>query len=169
MNTKYPIKKFVDKINDISEIPEKISSGIIQTIEYFVNNFGNKNEVLTSFKPDPQKWSCKEILGHLIDSAANNHQRFVRAQYENSNSLISYEQVEWVKIEKYNERSWKELLLFWQSYNLHLAHILSKMPLQYLKLPFIIGSNEPVTLGYIITDYLGHMQHHIDQIEKKLT
>ncbi len=169
MKTKYPIKNFVDEINEISEIPEKISEGIRNTVENFVNRFQNINDSDASAKTDPQKWSCKEILGHLIDSAANNHQRFVRAQYENSNSLISYEQVEWVKIEKHNERSWKELLLLWQSYNLHLAHIVSKIPLQYLNISFIIGSNETVTLGYIITDYLGHMQHHIDQIEKKLT
>jgi hypothetical protein len=169
MQTKYPIKNFVDEINEISEIPEKISAGIRKTVEDFINRFHNKNDFAASAKPDPQKWSAKEIIGHLIDSAANNHQRFVRAQYENSNTLISYEQTEWVKIEKHNERSWKELLSFWQSYNLHLAHLISKMPLQYLNLPFSIGSNKPVTLGYIIVDYLGHMQHHIEQIETKLT
>jgi hypothetical protein len=169
MKTKYPIKNFVDEINEISEIPYKISAGIGKTVDHFVQKFQNINDSDASAKADPQKWSCKEILGHLIDSAANNHQRFVRAQYENSNTLISYEQTEWVKIEKHNERSWKELLLLWQSYNLHLAHIVSKIPLQYLNISFIIGSNETVTLGYIITDYLGHMQHHIDQIEKKLT
>jgi hypothetical protein len=158
----------VDKINEYSEIPKKIPDGIRKTVEDFIKRFENKNDSAASAKPDPQKWSAKEIIGHLIDSAANNHQRFIRAQYENSNILISYEQNEWVKIEKHNERNWKELVLLWKSYNLHLAHIISKIPHQYLNSTFTTGSGEPVTLGYIIVDYLGHIQHHIAQIEKKL-
>jgi hypothetical protein len=168
MKTNYPLKNFADEINDSSEIPKKIPDGIRKTVEDFVYRFQDKDDSDASVKPDPQKWSCKEILGHLIDSAANNHQRFIRAQYENSNILISYEQNEWVKLERHNERSWKELIALWQSYNLHLAHIISGIPLQYLNLSFKTGSDKPVTLGYIIVDYLGHLHHHIAQIEKKL-
>ncbi|HVO73073.1 MAG TPA: DinB family protein [Ignavibacteriaceae bacterium] len=167
IQTKYPIRHFAEPINEVSEIPDKISNGIRKTVEDFILKFQNLGEIDASAKPNPDKWSIKEILGHLIDSAANNHQRFVRAQYENSNKLISYEQNEWVKIEKHNDRSWKELIFLWQFYNLHLAHLISKMPQIYLSRSFTIGSDEPVGLGYIIIDYLGHMQHHIDQIEKK--
>ncbi len=167
MITKYPIKNFVDKINDPSEIPAKISKGVIETVNNFVESHRSLDESAASYKPEPQKWSKKEILGHLIDSASNNHQRFVRAQYLNSTELISYEQNEWVQIQQYNKRSWKELVELWKSYNQHLAHIIAEIPTRYLDLTFTIGSNEPVSLGYIIVDYLGHMQHHIDQIDKK--
>jgi hypothetical protein len=167
METKYPIKNFVEQIDDVSEIPVKIPEGIIKTINHFVEHYAAMEEDAASRKPEPNKWSAKEILGHLIDSAANNHQRFVRAQHLNLTELVSYEQNEWVRIQKYNERTWKSLLLFWQSYNHHLAHIISGIPLEYLNLSFTVGSSEPVTLGYIIADYLGHMQHHLDQIEKE--
>jgi hypothetical protein len=166
MKTKYPIEQFVDKIDNLSEIPEKISVGITKTIEEVAVRFENLEEVRASQKPRPDKWSRKEILGHLIDSASNNHQRFVRAQYMKDLNFLSYEQMEWVKIQQYGSRSWKELLTFWKSYNYHLAHIIRLMPIESFQVPYKLGSGELVTIGYVVVDYLGHMQHHIRQIEQ---
>ncbi len=166
MKTKYPIERFVDKIDGLSTIPKKIADGIIKTVEDFAERYENLNEAKASQKPRPDKWSRKEILGHLIDSAANNHQRFVRVQYMNDLNLPPYEQIEWVKIQQYNLCTWKELLTLWKSYNFHLAHIIKHMPIECLEASFTIGSGEPVTIGYVIVDYLGHMQHHLQQIEQ---
>jgi hypothetical protein len=166
MKTKYPIERFVDAVDDPSAIPEKIAHGMRMTVEDFAVRYENLNEATASQKPQPDKWSRKEILGHLIDSASNNHQRFVRAQYAKDTNFISYEQKEWVRIQGYNSRSWKELLEFWKSYNLHLAHLIETMPMDCLEVSGTLGSYGQVTIRYIVVDYLGHMQHHIRQIDQ---
>src|SRR5438105_3736271 len=80
-------------------------------------------EEQASVKASPAKWSKKEIIGHLIDSASNNHQRFVRMQIENNLSLPQYRQNEWVNAQQYNSRNWIDLVKFWLIYNTHILHI----------------------------------------------
>ena len=166
MKTKYPIERFVDSLENPVTISTKIAEGIRMTVEDFAAGFENVDEAKASQKPKPDKWSRKEILGHLIDSASNNHQRFVRAQYSKDTNFLPYEQMTWVKIQKYNSRTWKELLILWKSYNLHIAHIVENMPVDCLQLSCKIGTGEPVTIAYVLVDYLGHIQHHLRQIEK---
>lgn len=115
-------------------------------------------------KPAPDKWSKKEILGHLIDSAANNHQRFVRMQIENNLKLHSYQQEQWVSIQHYNTGSWNELIRLWEAYNLHLLHILWNINPSKLSNTAIIGDHNEMTLEFIIEDYVGHLKHHLEQI-----
>jgi hypothetical protein len=113
------------------------------------------------FKPDPHKWSKKEILGHLIDSAANNHQRFVRAVNKVAGQFPTYDQDEWVRIQRYNEISWSFLISFWSAYNSHLCHIIECIPEDAESSPCNIGKEEPVTLEFVVKDYLRHLQHHL--------
>src|SRR5215204_2300793 len=80
-----------------------------------------------SFKPAPDKWSKKEILGHLIDSASNNHQKFVRTMAEKHVDFVGYKQNHWVDSQKYNRRNWHDLLFLWRTLNLHLAHIIENV------------------------------------------
>src|SRR6267142_3830733 len=80
----------------------------------------------------PGKWSAREIVGHLIDSAANNHQRFVRAQFSNELIFQGYQQAEWVKVQGYKDEPWFQLVKLWQHYNLHLVHLISRIPEQTL-------------------------------------
>lgn len=115
-------------------------------------------------KPAPEKWSKKEILGHLIDSATNNHQRFVRMQIENNLLLPSYEQDIWVAIQHYNTVSWNELIRFWETYNFHLLHILWKIDPSKLLNVATIGNHAEMTLEFVIEDYVGHLKHHLEQI-----
>src|SRR5215831_7358833 len=81
-----------------------------------------------SNKPSPKKWSKKEILGHLIDSAANNHQRFVRGQFAPHTELPTYQQEQWVATQSYTTESWPDLVNLWLLYNRHLLHLLRHMP-----------------------------------------
>lgn len=119
----------------------------------------------TSMQPvAPGKWSRKEILGHLIDSAANNHQRFVRSQEADSLSLPGYAQEHWVNVQRYHDRPWGELITLWSAYNRHLAHVLARIPEARRTTVCHIGSNNPVTLSYLALDYVGHVQHHLRQI-----
>lgn len=118
-------------------------------------------EEVVSNKPGPDKWSKKEILGHLIDSAANNHQRFVRAGYNAAADFPAYSQNDWVRIQKYFESEWKDLIALWSAYNLHLSHIIEHLPEEALSSACNIGKEEPVSLEYVIKDYLRHLRHHM--------
>ena len=112
----------------------------------------------------PEGWSKKEILGHLIDSANNNHQRFVRAQIEAELVAPKYEQEAWVSAQVYREESWGSLIEFWESYNRHILHVMSRVPESKLPTRCLIGDNEPVTLKFLMQDYVDHMKHHLEQI-----
>ena len=110
------------------------------------------------------KWSKKEILGHLIDSASNNHQRFVRAQLSSEIRLPGYEQEDWVRTQSYQTESWETLVQLWKTFNLHLLHLGAGMPDDRLNTMCFIGTSEPVTLEFIFTDYVRHLKHHLEQI-----
>jgi hypothetical protein len=110
------------------------------------------------------KWSPKQIIGHLIDSASNNHQRFVRAQQGRALVFPKYEQEHWVRSQHYDEREWDDLLTLWHAYNHHVAHVISHLSEADRNVPCTIGSSEPVTLGFLATDYGDHLRHHLRQI-----
>jgi hypothetical protein len=111
-----------------------------------------------------ESWSKKEILGHLIDSAANNHQRFVRACYNAAFSYPPYSQIDWVRIQHYNELDWGTLIDLWSAYNRHLANIIERIPQDALSSPCDIGKEDPVTLEFVVKDYLRHLRHHMNDI-----
>jgi len=119
-------------------------------------------------RPAPQTWSPKEVLGHLIDSAANNHQRFVRAQQTDALSLPGYEQNHWVRSQGYNDADWTHLVALWTHFNLHLADVIARIPRGSYSVPCTIGDGDPVTLEFVIVDYLRHLKHHIAQIRERL-
>jgi hypothetical protein len=117
-----------------------------------------------SRRPMPGKWSHKEILGHLIDSAANNHQRFVRLQLGASIDLPGYEQDGWVRVQGYQDRPWLEIVDLWQTYNLHLVSLIRHVPPAALRHLWHMPSGKSVDLEFIMRDYVVHLRHHLKQI-----
>jgi hypothetical protein len=113
-------------------------------------------------KPAPGKWSRQEELGHLIDSATNNHQRFIRVQFEDTPTII-YIQDQWVKLNHYNELPMADVVELWRRYNLHLAEVCKRIPQENLLRTCNTGG-EPVTLEFLINDYVGHQEHHLRHI-----
>jgi hypothetical protein len=110
------------------------------------------------------KWSPKEILGHLVDSASNNHQRFVRAQLAPSLRIAGYQQAGWVAAQRYSDRRWIDIVDLWACYNRHLAHVIAAIPEERRNTACEIGTDPPVTLEYVVLDYVGHIHHHLRQI-----
>jgi hypothetical protein len=109
------------------------------------------------------KWSRKEILGHLVDSAANNHQRFVRVPLTPGVALPGYQQNDWVRTQYYQGYDWQQLVSFWYLYNLHLSHVVKNIPAEALKQTFNLNG-ETLELEFVIRDYLRHLKHHLAQI-----
>ncbi len=111
----------------------------------------------------PGKWTRQEILGHLIDSAANNHQRFVRVTLQTGIALPGYQQNDWVNAQHYQDYDWTQLVSLWHSYNLHLLHVIKYIPDTALQNTFSLNG-ETLVLEFVIRDYLRHMKHHLAQI-----
>jgi hypothetical protein len=123
----------------------------------------------------PGKWSPAEIIGHLIDSASNNHQRFVRAPDQNDLVFVGYAQDDWVSRQQYQTAPWEELVMLWQLYNRQLARVMAALPYEvrtrvqerhnlhrvaWRKLP----EDRPATLDYFMNDYVDHLEHHLAQV-----
>jgi hypothetical protein len=115
-----------------------------------------------SIKPSPNKWSKKEVLGHLIDSATNNHQRFIRGQFELTPE-IRYDQNKWIEFSFYQEIESKQIINFWTVYNQQLVEIIKRIPSDNLTKQIRVGENL-VTLEFLIVDYVAHLEHHLKQI-----
>jgi nitroreductase len=116
-------------------------------------------------KPGPDRWSAKEELGHLIDSAANNHQRIVRAQVEDNLALPGYDGDRWVEVHGYQNREWNDLMLLWRSGNSQLLAAAEAAPQHAWSHTLTVGGSQPMTLGFVLDDYVAHMADHLRHIE----
>ena len=115
-------------------------------------------------KPTPSGWSPKEELGHLIDSAANNHQRIVRAQLEDNPAMPGYEQNRWVAVHAYQRRDWAELIELWQALNRQLLAAAEAVPDSAWSRTLTVAGSAPLTLQFVFDDYVTHMLHHLRHI-----
>ncbi len=129
----------------------------------------------TARRPAPGKWSPREILGHLVDSASNNHQRFVRARWQDDLVFAGYAQDDWVDAQRYADAPWHELVSLWAGYNRHLARVMAAVPepertraharhnldvVGFRALP----AADAATLDWFMEDYVAHLEHHLRQM-----
>ena len=115
-------------------------------------------------KPSPANWSAQEELGHLLDSAANNHQRIVRGQLEEKPAMAGDQQNDWVRVHGYHEREWKELIELWKALNRQLLAAAEAVPTAAWTRSLTIAGSDPLTLQFVFEDYLAHMVHQLQHI-----
>lgn len=144
-----------------------LADELIRVVDAAASGLRAIDPAVAAAKRAPDVWSVKEIIGHLVDSAANNHQRFIRAQIEGRLTFPAYQQEDWVRLGDHQGRDWNELVSFWQAYNHQLAHVIRRIPAERLDAPCTIGAGDPVKLGFLLEDYLRHLQHHLAQAEER--
>ena len=138
---------------------------LAQIVEEFTSRINNIPDDVFSAKPNPEKWSQQEVLGHLIDSASNNLRRFICGQYEAAPKII-YEQDFWVKASNYQHIKKENVVQLWRLLNEQICEVLLTMPEQNISLPADTGKDKVQlhSIKWLAEDYVKHMKHHLNQI-----
>jgi len=134
---------------------------VVGTAEPRLRAFGDAESAKPVLKGG---WSRRQVIGHLIDSASNNHQRFVRAAQQPALEFPGYDQDGNVRVQAVQQADWAQLVTLWAAYNRYLAHVLAHFPADKLGTPCRIGSGDPVTIEFVAKDYVAHLLHHLKQI-----
>jgi hypothetical protein len=143
---------------------EAAAADLEETVITAVPLLANFTDAEAEIQPQPGKWSKKEILGHLLDSASNNHQRVVRAALQGELVFPGYDQNGLIPLQRFQELEWGFLIEFWENYNRFFAHVISVLPAEAAGVSCAIGQNRPATLEWIVEDYVAHLKHHLNQI-----
>jgi len=112
----------------------------------------------------PGKWTRAEVLGHLLDSAAHNHQRFARALHAESLTAAGYDSAGQVRVQRYGHAPISLLTNSWTAQNRLLSYVLAQIPAAKEETPCLVGSAPPMTLRELAFDYVAHLEHHLRQI-----
>jgi hypothetical protein len=142
-----------------------IGAALAETVEAAVPKLRAMSETRATQPRAAGEWSPKQVIGHLIDSAANNHQRFVRAQEGPSYTGPGYTQDHWVAVQGYQDSSREDLIELWRAYNRHLARVIERIPDAKRDTACTIGSDAPMTLAFVASDYVRHLRHHLAQAD----
>jgi hypothetical protein len=141
---------------DPAELSERLAAVLRSAMPWLVTI----SEAEASVPEREGKWSAKEVIGHLIDSAVNNLGRIIRLQIEPGQSLPGYEQMAWVRLQHYAEREWAQVLALWFALNEHVAWTIGHVEKARLANRGVVAG-ESLTLGFLIEDYVAHMEHHL--------
>jgi hypothetical protein len=154
---------------------DPVGADLRRTVEHAAEALLRLTEEEAARRPAPGKWSPKEVVGHLIDSASNNHERFVRAQLQDDLVFPGYDQDAWVRVQRYQDAPWPLLVALWRDFNRHLAHVVEAAPEAERRRPrrphsldriawAPVPPDAPATLDALMRDYVDHLRHHLRQV-----
>ena len=148
----------------------RLASDIETTVNEACHRLRSLPKETIEARPNPGDWSVKEIVGHLVDSASNNHQRFVRLQVADGLVFPDYSQDNdsWVSIQSYQGAHWDNLLDLWRYVNLHLAHVIRTVNEKCIDHIWVVDEDKSITLGELMIDYLRHLNDHLKQIKNNI-
>ena len=145
------------------------AAGIESVINEWRPRLANLDADTAHAKPSADRWSISEVIGHLVDSACNNHQRFVRAQFCESELVFpKYEQNEWASAANYAHCDWGSLIELWYHYNRVIATLIRNMDPTTLSTPCTITPYDTCSLEFLVTDYLTHLHHHCNILNERI-
>jgi hypothetical protein len=144
------------------------SDRLIGVVKDFYEKYHSLNDKITSVRLSADKWTLKEIIGHLIDSASNNHQRLIRLQLADNLIFPGYsaDNEKWLKIEQYNGLSWTTVLSLWKEFNMLIANIILNVNVTCLHNKWL-KEDSPIELRDLILDYVRHLEEHLAHFENR--
>jgi hypothetical protein len=147
--------------------PAAIAADLQAALAEGLTLFAGVDEALSAERPRPDGWCAREIVGHLIDSACNNHRRWIVGQTPGLAKFDGYEQTDWVSRNRYADESWADLVALWTVYNRHLRHVIACTPADLLSMSAVAPDGDgTVTIGFLMQDYVGHIRHHLEQVQR---
>ena len=149
---------------------ENLDNELNQAVDTFYKKYKDLDNEITSKRLGSDKWTLKEIIGHLIDSASNNHQRFVRLQIVDELIFPGYgeDNSKWLEIQKYNEMNFSDIMLLWKQYNILIGNIIKVADESKLENRWEKPDGDKITLKDLMIDYVRHLKDHIRHFEQTL-
>jgi F0F1-type ATP synthase delta subunit len=147
---------------------EQVVKELNSIVEEFAGKFSQFSETELAEKPNPSKWSKKEVIGHLIDSGQNNLRRFIVGQHETESLKIVYDQDFWVAANNYQKMAGADVISLWRLVNGQIANVLSGMSKEFYSKTCNTAKNgeQLRTLEWLAKDYVKHLKHHLNQVIK---
>ncbi len=143
-----------------------------EIIEIFKSDYSELDESTSSIRISEDKWTLKEIIGHLIDSASNNHQRFVRFQLSKVLEFPDYKNKQWLEIQKHQNMKFSELLLLFYYYNKLITNIILNVDKKNLNNKWNVYWDENstfITFEQLIVHYVDHIKSHLNHFRDRLS
>ena len=150
--------------------PAQSAAQLRLAIDEATRLFHDADDARTTKRSREGGWCAREVVGHLIDSACNNHRRFVVGQSPETTRFDGYEQDAWVSRQRYAEESWRDLVTLWTAYNRHLAHVMaSTSEAAASRAATGPDGDGSVTVAFLMEDYVRHLRHHLAQLRGLLS
>jgi hypothetical protein len=149
---------------------KEVAADLMATVDAFYSKHRTLTDKITSIRPEPAEWSCKEVLGHLVNSASNNQQRFLGLQFVDEMPFPPYQNfhLHWMTVEKFNELKFAGLFILWKQYNVVMAHIIANIAPGKLDNTFNMEDGRKIPLKALAADYVKHLKIHLGQFEETL-